>query len=129
MVGPGEWAGDASTRVEQTLAAPDSLAVDDRREIEPAIAGGVERCVEFFGALGTAIVYAPGLGGPGDGSVSIGAQLGIQAAAVGATVVWAAIGTAIAIYAAKAVTGLRVSPEVEREGLDLGEHGERAYNY
>ena len=40
-----------------------------------------------------------------------------------------AAGTAIAIYAAKAVTGLRVSPEVEREGLDLGEHGERAYTY
>ena len=25
--------------------------------------------------------------------------------------------------------GLRVTEEVEREGLDLGEHGERAYNY
>ena len=34
----------------------------------------------------------------------------------------------IAIYIAKAVTGLRVSQEVEYEGLDLGEHGERAYN-
>jgi len=90
---------------------------------------GIHGVGGIVGALGTAIVYAPGLGGPGDGSVSIGAQLGIQAAAVGATVVWAAIGTAIAIYAAKAVTGLRVSPEVEREGLDLGEHGERAYNY
>ena len=43
--------------------------------------------------------------------------------------VWAAAGTAIAIFVAKLVTGLRVSPEVEREGLDLGEHGERAYNY
>ena len=44
------------------------------------------------------------------------------------TIIWAAIGTAIAIYIAKAVTGLRVSQEVEYEGLDLGEHGERAYN-
>src|SRR3546814_13126739 len=35
----------------------------------------------------------------------------------------------IAIVVAKLLTGLRVSPEVEREGLDLGEHGERAYNY
>ncbi len=35
----------------------------------------------------------------------------------------------IAVYAAKLLTGLRVSEEVEREGLDLGEHGERAYNY
>jgi len=34
----------------------------------------------------------------------------------------------IAIYIAKLLTGLRVSPEVEQEGLDLGEHGERAYN-
>jgi Amt family ammonium transporter len=39
------------------------------------------------------------------------------------------IGTAIAIFIARALTGLRVSREVEREGLDLGEHGERAYNY
>ena len=39
------------------------------------------------------------------------------------------VGSAIAFSIAKAVTGGRVSPEVEREGLDLGEHGERAYNY
>ena len=39
-----------------------------------------------------------------------------------------ALGTAIAIFIAKAVTGLRVSPEVESDGLDIGEHGERAYN-
>ena len=39
------------------------------------------------------------------------------------------IGSAIAFYVAKLVTGGRVSAEVEREGLDLGEHGERAYNY
>jgi Amt family ammonium transporter len=34
----------------------------------------------------------------------------------------------VAVFVAKAVTGLRVSSDVEREGLDLGEHGERAYN-
>ena len=44
------------------------------------------------------------------------------------TIVVAAVGTAIAIFIAKAVTGLRVSPEVESDGLDIGEHGERAYN-
>ena len=59
----------------------------------------------------------------------IGTQLVTQLLAVGATIVWAAIGTVIAIYIAKLLTGLRVSPEVEMEGLDLGEHGERAYNY
>ena len=41
----------------------------------------------------------------------------------------AAIGSAIAFGVAKAVNGLRVTEDVEREGLDLGEHGERAYNY
>jgi len=39
------------------------------------------------------------------------------------------VGTTIAIYVAKALTGLRVSRETEFEGLDIGEHGERAYNY
>ena len=34
-----------------------------------------------------------------------------------------------ATVVAKALTGGRVSKEVELEGLDLGEHGERAYNY
>jgi Amt family ammonium transporter len=59
----------------------------------------------------------------------MGAQLLVQVEAVVTTIIWAAIGTAIAIMIAKLVTGLRVSPEVEREGLDIGEHGERAYNY
>jgi Amt family ammonium transporter len=52
-----------------------------------------------------------------------------QVMAVVTTIIWSTIGTAIAVYIAKALTGLRVSEEVEREGLDLGEHGERAYNY
>jgi Amt family ammonium transporter len=52
-----------------------------------------------------------------------------QISAVAATIAWASVGTVVAIYAAKLLTGLRVSEEVEREGLDLGEHGERAYNY
>ncbi len=90
---------------------------------------GIHGVGGMIGAIGTAIVYAPVFGGPGDGSVGIGAQLGVQIAAVATTIVWAAVGTAIAIFLAKALTGLRVSEEVEREGLDLGEHGERAYNY
>jgi Amt family ammonium transporter len=90
---------------------------------------GIHGVGGIVGALGTAVVFAPVFGGPGDGSTSIGDQLVVQASAVGMTIVWAAIGTVIAIFIAKALTGLRVTPEVEREGLDLGEHGERAYNY
>jgi Amt family ammonium transporter len=90
---------------------------------------GIHGVGGIIGAIGTGIVYAPGLGGPGGDDFEMGAQLVTQLATVGTTIVWAAVGTAIAIFIAKALTGLRVSPDVEREGLDLGEHGERAYNY
>jgi Amt family ammonium transporter len=89
---------------------------------------GVHGIGGIVGAIGTGIVYAPGLGGPGKPDFSIGSQLVIQVEAVLATVVIAAVGTVIAIFIAKAVTGLRVTPEVEADGLDIGEHGERAYN-
>ncbi|USI74229.1 ammonium transporter [Sphingomonas morindae] len=89
---------------------------------------GVHGIGGMIGAIGTGIVYAPGLGGPGKPDFNMGHQLAVQIEAVLTTIVWAGIGTVIAIFIAKAVTGLRVSAEVEREGLDLGEHGERAYN-
>ncbi|MBN8832082.1 MAG: ammonium transporter [Sphingomonadales bacterium] len=89
---------------------------------------GIHGVGGIIGAIGTGIVYAPSLGGPGGDDYSIGSQLVTQASAVGATIVISTIGTVIAIYVAKALTGLRVSTEVEQEGLDLGEHGERAYN-
>ena len=89
---------------------------------------GVHGIGGMVGAIGTAVVYAPSLGGPGAADYDMGAKLLVQLGAVGTTIVWAAIGTVIAMYVAKAITGLRVSQEVEQEGLDLGEHGERAYN-
>ena len=90
---------------------------------------GIHGIGGMIGAIGTAIVYAPSLGGPGKPDFGIGPQLLVQLETVGMTIVWAGIGTAIAIYAAKLLTGLRVTEETEREGLDLGEHGERAYNH
>ncbi|WP_294287150.1 ammonium transporter [uncultured Sphingomonas sp.] len=90
---------------------------------------GIHGVGGIVGAIGTAVVYAPSLGGPGAADYEIGAKLVVQLLAVGTTIVWAAIGTTIAYFAAKAVTGGRVTADVEREGLDLGEHGERAYNY
>ncbi len=89
---------------------------------------GVHGIGGMIGALGTGIVFAPSLGGPGKPDFDMAHQLWVQVKTVGTTIVWAAIGTFIAIHVAKLVTGLRVSPDVEREGLDLGEHGERAYN-
>ncbi|MFA5970414.1 MAG: ammonium transporter [Sphingomonas sp.] len=90
---------------------------------------GVHGIGGMIGAIGTGIVYAPSLGGPGKPDFDMGHQLLVQVEAVATTIVWAAVGTAISIYVAKLVTGLRVTPEVEQEGLDIGEHGERAYNY
>jgi len=89
---------------------------------------GVHGIGGMIGAIGTGIVNDAMFGGAATGGKTIAAQVLVQAETVVATIVWAAVGTAISIYIAKALTGLRVSPEVEREGLDLGEHGERAYN-
>lgn len=90
---------------------------------------GIHGIGGMVGAVGTAFTMLVAIGGPAGDDYDLGGQLVTQILAVGTTIIWATIGTMIAIYAAKAVTGLRVSPEVEREGLDLGEHGERAYNY
>ncbi|AZI35903.1 ammonium transporter [Caenibius tardaugens] len=89
---------------------------------------GIHGVGGIVGAIGTGIVFAPMFGGPGAADFVIGPQLVTQVTAVLATIVISTVGTAIAIYIAKAVTGLRVSQEVEVEGLDIGEHGERAYN-
>ncbi|MYL96217.1 ammonium transporter [Novosphingobium sp. FGD1] len=89
---------------------------------------GIHGVGGIVGAIGTGIVCAPSLGGPGAADYSIGGQLVTQILAVVATIVLSVVGTAIAIFIAKALTGLRVSPEVESDGLDIGEHGERAYN-
>ncbi len=89
---------------------------------------GIHGIGGIVGAIGTGIVFAPSLGGPGPEDFDMGAQLVTQVSAVLATIAVSAVGTAIAIYIAKALTGLRVSHETEVEGLDIGEHGERAYN-
>jgi len=91
---------------------------------------GVHGVGGMVGAMGTGIVYSAALGGPStDSWMGMAKQLLVQLETVGTTIVWAAVGTTIAIYVSKALTGLRVSRETEFEGLDIGEHGERAYNY
>ena len=89
---------------------------------------GIHGIAGIVGAIGTGVVFSPALGGPGGEDFAMGAQVATQIIAVVVAIVWAAVGTTIAVFIAKAVTGLRVTPEVEQEGLDIGEHGERAYN-
>ncbi|WP_136161127.1 ammonium transporter [Sphingomonas flavalba] len=90
---------------------------------------GIHGIGGIIGSLGTAIVYAPALGGPGAADYAVAPQLATQAVAVAVAVLWSGIGSAVAFGIVKVTIGLRVSEDVEREGLDLGEHGERAYNY
>jgi len=52
-----------------------------------------------------------------------------QFKAVGLTIVWSVVATAIIAYIIKAVIGLRPAPEVEEAGLDLAEHGEQGYEH
>ena len=89
---------------------------------------GIHGVGGFVGAIGTAVVYQPFLGGPGDGSVSLGEQLWVQLFSVLVTIVWAGLGTLLVGLLVKALIGLRVHEEDEVQGLDLSEHGERAYD-
>ena len=52
-------------------------------------------------------------------------QLGHQAVAVGATIAYTAVVTLLILLVVWIVFGLRVTPEEEREGLDVVLHGER----
>ena len=52
-----------------------------------------------------------------------------QVKAVAITLLWSGIGSAILFYVIDKIFGLRPTEDAEREGLDLTEHGERAYNY
>ena len=92
---------------------------------------GVHGIGGIVGALGTAIVAAPGLGGYplGDAAAyNVGSQLLIQLQAVVIAIVWSAVVTVVAMLIVKAVMGVRVSENTEADGLDLSSHGERAYN-
>ena len=83
------------------------------------------------GILGTILVAflaAPQFGGNAGADFSMLSQLTTQLTGVVAVVAWSAIATILIIAVCKAVTGLRVSEEVEEVGLDESEHGENAYN-
>src|SRR5689334_22912807 len=97
---------------------------------------GVHATGGILGALLTGIFNSPDLGGPGlvedwvtgkTGFPGIGAQLWIQAKAVGLTLLWSGIVAAVAYKLVDLTIGLRVSEEDEREGLDTAAHGEAAY--
>ncbi|TGD99846.1 ammonium transporter [Methylobacterium nonmethylotrophicum] len=102
---------------------------------------GVHCVGGIIGALATGILVNPALGGvgipdystkPGElvaAAYEFGPAFLSQAKAVGFTILWSGIGSAILYKIVDVVVGLRVTQDEEREGLDLADHGERAYNY
>ena len=113
------------TKVKTWLGYDDSLDVF-----------GVHCVGGIFGAMATGVLVNPALGGTGVydyvanavAPYDMATQLTSQAWAVGTTLVWSATVAFIAYKIVDVVIGLRVTEDVEREGLDTTEHGERAYH-
>jgi Amt family ammonium transporter len=90
----------------------------------------------IIGAIGTGILVAPALGGTGIMDYALGkvadydfvTQIIAQSKAVLMTLVWSGVGSLIIYKVVDYTVGLRPTVEQEREGLDLNDHGERAYN-
>jgi hypothetical protein len=116
--------------------------------VEPRSAAGsasgdvlVHGTATILGAIGTGILVNTALGGagipdyeskPGElavGAYAFGTVVWTQTKAVLFTIAWTGIGSFILYKIVDVVIGLRVTAEQEREGLDIAEHGERAYNY
>jgi Amt family ammonium transporter len=119
----------ACTVVKNALGYDDSLDVF-----------GVHGVGGIIGAIGTGVVAAPWLGGAGivDYAVKPGeataaaydlmAQVMTQSKAVAFTIVFSGVASFILFKVVDAVVGLRPEEQAEREGLDITQHGERAYN-
>ena len=101
---------------------------------------GVHCVGGIIGALATGILVNVDLGGAGipdyaskPGELAVGAYvfsdaLLAQIKAVLFTLVFSGVGSAILYKIVDVVVGLRVTSDEEREGLDIAEHGERAYH-
>jgi len=102
--------------------------IEKKLKIDDAI--GAASVHGVAGAWGTLVIGLWGV----DGDAGIGlfngggaAQLGAQAIGVLAYAVWSITLSFIVLGILKATLGLRVSKEVEIEGLDISEHGSIAY--
>ena len=101
-----------------------AIEQDDLAAVAELAAAAHDEAVTLLGhSYGAFVALQNAVDYPG-----MAAQLLIQAKAVGIVVVWTAVVAAISFYIVKALFGLRVTEDEEREGLDLVSHGERAYD-
>jgi Amt family ammonium transporter len=98
---------------------------------------GVHCVGGILGSLGTGIFVNPKFGGTGVydyvankvGDFDAGAQLVAQFWDIGTTLVWSGLVAFVILLVLKMTIGLTASDEAQEEGLDLSDHGEKAYNY
>ena len=99
---------------------------------------GIHAVGGIVGAIGTGIVADPAFGGQGwidytapvakAGEYDLVGQVITQCWAVGTTILWTGVVSAALFLILKVTIGLRPDAEAETNGLDISEHGERAYN-
>ena len=104
----------AATSVKRALGYDDSLDVF-----------GVHCVGGIVGALLTGVFADPAVNSLGTGLLyGNPGQVWIQVEGIAATLVWSGVVTLVLLFVIKAVMGIRVSEEAERDGLDLALHGE-----
>jgi Amt family ammonium transporter len=90
---------------------------------------GIHGVAGILGAVLTGVFADPSINEAGKGLLyGNPGQVLVQALAVVITIIYDAIATLVILMVAKALTGLRVSPEEEISGLDSSQHREKAYN-
>jgi Amt family ammonium transporter len=98
---------------------------------------GVHCIGGIIGSLGTGTFVNPALGGTGVydyvankvGDFDASAQIISQLWDIGVTLVWSGLVAFVILLILKVTIGIRASDEAQEEGLDLADHGEKAYNY
>jgi Amt family ammonium transporter len=90
---------------------------------------GVHGVGGILGAILTGVLASKAINPAGNDGLLYGnpSLVVTQLIAVGVTVLFAAAGSAVILLALKAIMGLRVTEEEERQGLDLSQHSESAY--
>lgn len=115
----------ASTKVKSWLGYDDALD-----------AFGVHCVGGIIGSIGTGIFVNPKLGGTGVwdyvnnkvADFDAHAQIVSQLWDIGITLAWSASVALVILVVLKYTIGIRSSDEAQEEGLDIADHGEKAYN-
>jgi Amt family ammonium transporter len=90
---------------------------------------GIHGVGGIVGGILVGVFNAKAFGGPGLDSISlIGPQLLVQLEGIVITIIWSGVVAFLAFKISDMMCGLRVSEDMEREGLDITTHGESAYH-